>query len=103
MSHTLINFNIPNHLKKNFDQLVKFKRVSRTSIINNMIEDFCRSEFKLIKEDGRLNDLITNIEIANPQKKTPSIRSDWENSYDEPINIPAINDHLDPYDDGLRL
>ena len=40
MRHTLINFNMPNHLKNNLDMLVKFKRVSRTSILNKIIEDF---------------------------------------------------------------
>lgn len=85
MSYTLINFNIPNHLKKNFDQLVNFKRVSRTSILNNMIEEFCRTEFKLIREDGRLNDLISDIERKNPPKTSPSTKSTtsrWEDSYD---------------------
>ena len=103
MSYTLINFNIPNHLKKNFDHLVNFKRVSRTSILNSMIEEFCRREFKLIKEDGRLNDLITDIEQKNPSKSNHSNSSRWEDSYDEPLNIPVSTDFFDPYDDGLRL
>ena len=103
MSYTLINFNIPNHLKKNFDQLVNFKRVSRTSILNSMIEEFCRREFKLIEEDGRLNDLITNIEQKNPPKSNHSNSCRWEDSYDEPLNIPVLTDIFDPYDDGLRL
>jgi hypothetical protein len=103
MSYTLINFNIPNHLKNNFDQLVNFKRVSRTSVLNSMIEEFCRREFKLIKEDGKLNDLITNIKIKNPPKINYKKSSFWEDSYDEPVNIPVSDDFLDPYDDGLRL
>lgn len=103
MSYTLINFNIPNHLKKNFDQLVNFKRVSRTSVLNSMIEDFCRREFKLIKEDGKLNDLITNINIKNLPKINHQKSSFWEDSYDEPVNIPVLDDFLDSQDDGLRL
>ena len=103
MSYTLINFNIPNHLKKNFDQLVNFKRVSRTSVLNSMIEEFCRREFKLIKEDGKLNDLITNIKIKNLPKINHQKTSSWEDSYDEPLNITVSDDFLDPYDDGLRL
>jgi len=62
---TLINFNIPNHLKKNFDKLVNFKRVTRTSILNTMIEEYCRREYQLIHEDGRINDLIQTIEKNN--------------------------------------
>jgi hypothetical protein len=103
MSYTLINFNIPNHLKNNFDQLVNFKRVSRTSVLNSMIEDFCRREFKLIKEDGKLNDLITNIKIKNLPKINHQKTSSWEDSYDEPLNIPVSDDFLDAYDDGFRL
>ena len=103
MSYTLINFNIPNHLKKNFDQLVDFKRVSRTSVLNSMIEEFCRREVKLIKEDGKLNDLITNIKIKNLPKINQQKISAWEDSYDEPANTPVSDDFIDPYDDGLRL
>lgn len=103
MSYTLINFNIPNHLKKNFDQLVNFKRVSRTSVLNSMIEEFCRREFKLIKEDDKLNDLITNIKKNNLPKINQQKTSSWEDSYDEPVNIPVSDDYFDPYDDGLRL
>ncbi len=103
MYYTLINFNIPNHLKKNFDQLVSFKRVSRTSVLNSMIEEFCRREFKLIKEDGKLNDLITNIKIKNLPQTNSNKPSLWEDSDDEPLNIPVSDDFLDPYDDGLRL
>lgn len=103
MSYTLINFNIPNHLKRNFDQLVNFKRVSRTSVLNSMIEEFCRREFKLIKEDGKLNDLITNIKKKNLPKINQQKTLSWEDSYDEPVNIPVSDDYFDPYDDGLRL
>jgi hypothetical protein len=103
MSYTLINFNIPNHLKKNFDQLVNFKRVSRTSILNSMIEEFCRKEFKLIEEDGRLNDLILDIQQRNPTPSNHLTPLSWEDSYDEPPNIAVSTDFLDAYDDGLRL
>jgi hypothetical protein len=48
---------MPNHLKNNLDMLVKFKRVSRTSILNKIIEEFCRTELKLIKEDRHINEL----------------------------------------------
>ena len=45
-THTLMTFNIPTHLKTNFDELSKFKRVSKTSIINHLIEWYCRNEKK---------------------------------------------------------
>jgi hypothetical protein len=68
-----------------------------------MIEEFCRREFKLIKEDGKLNDLITNIKIKNLPKINQQKTSPWEDSYYEPLNIPASDDFLDAYDDGFKL
>ena len=103
MPYTLINFNIPNHLKKNFDHLVRFKNVSRTSILNTMIEEFCRKEFKLIEMDGRLNDLISHIETNNIKSVKEPRYSTWEDSYDDPLDI-NFSQEIDPlYDDGIRL
>jgi hypothetical protein len=67
-----------------------------------MIEDYCRREFKLIKDDGFLNSLILDIKERNslkPEQHLP-VR---ECSYDEPINIPMTNDYCDSFDDGYRL
>lgn len=102
MSYTLINFNMPNYLKTNFDNLVKFKQISRTSILNTMIEEYCRREFKLIKDDGLLNSLIKDINERNPSNSEHHL-SRRESSYDEPINIPTNNDYFDPFYDGIRL
>ena len=65
---TPINFYCPNHLKTNFDELVKFKRVSRTSIINSLIEKWMRDEFQQMKEDGEMNRLIREIKLRNHKK-----------------------------------
>ena len=99
MSYTLINFNIPNYLKKNLDQLVHFKRVSRTAILNTMIEEFCRKEFSLIKEDGRLNALIKDIEQKN---YTAADNQNYEQSGSNyaPLKVMTYDDLPD---DGLRL
>jgi len=93
---------MPNYLKTNFDNLVKFKRISRTSILNSMIEDYCRQELRLLKDDRLLNSLILDIEERNPSKYERNL-SETENSYYEPINIPMTNDYYDSYDGGLRL
>ena len=53
MRHSLINFNMPNHLKNNMDMLVKFKRVSRTSILNKIIEGFCRPSLRIFANKTR--------------------------------------------------
>ena len=63
----LINFNIPNYLKENFDNLVKFKGQSRTSVMIDLIQSFCRQEFNKINEDKILNSLI--IDITNRNRK----------------------------------
>ena len=43
MSHQLINFNIPTGLKDALDEIAKAKRLSRTAIINQLLEGYCRS------------------------------------------------------------
>ena len=43
-SYTLMTFNIPIHLKSIFDELSSIKCVSKTSILNSLIENYCRQE-----------------------------------------------------------
>ena len=43
-SYTLMTFNIPLHLKSIFDELSSIKCVSKTSILNSLIENYCRQE-----------------------------------------------------------
>lgn len=79
-THTLINFNIPLHLKTHLDQLVDFKRISRTSVLNMLIENYCRSEICNLETDGRINDLITSIKNRpQPQGINPRIKQ-WEDT-----------------------
>jgi predicted transcriptional regulator len=42
MSHQLINFNIPTDLKDCLDDIARAKRLSRTAIINQLLEGYCR-------------------------------------------------------------
>ena len=49
--YKLVNFNVPNYLIKNFDNLVKFKRVSRTSMLVHLMENYLRTEQQKLKED----------------------------------------------------
>ena len=94
--HTLINFNIPNYLKKNFDSLVKFKRVSRTSILNQLIDRYVRFELDQIEKDNKINSLLTDIEKRNQKDLKKEIlknipleidevvttkKHSWEDSY----------------------
>ena len=99
--YRLINFNVPNYLIKNFDNLVRFKRVSRTSILISMMESYLRSEYQKMKDDDDLNHLINDIEGRNRSKVVSVSKEpvrEWsvgrDNSY-YPPTIPSFNDFRD--------
>jgi len=73
-NYTLINFNIPTYLKKNFDSLVKFKRVSRTSILNQLIDRYVRFELDQIEKDNRINSLMSDVEKRNQKSLKKEIK-----------------------------
>ena len=98
MSHTLINFNIPNYLKHDFDELAKFKRVSRTSILNRLIELYCRNEFRELEETSRFNQLLLSVKARN-QPSAELIKplqrpqhAPEPNNKPEPPMIPYLSD-----------
>jgi hypothetical protein len=64
----LINFNIPNYLKRNFDYIVGVKKISRTSVLVGMVEEYCRKEIKLIQEDINLTNQIVGTKEHQPNK-----------------------------------
>ena len=76
-SHKLINFNVPNYLITNFDELVRFKRISRTSMLIRLMESYVRSEFDRLKEDDKINHLIRDVKLRNhiPPKKLNKVKS----------------------------
>ncbi|WP_143524392.1 ribbon-helix-helix domain-containing protein [Phaeovulum vinaykumarii] len=51
MTHQLINFNIPTSLKDSLDEIAKAKRLSRTAIINQLLETYCRTELERIASE----------------------------------------------------
>ena len=51
MTHQLINFNIPTSLKDSLDEIAKGKRLSRTAIINQLLEAYCRTELERIASE----------------------------------------------------
>ena len=90
MNSSSITFYCPNHLKNSFDELVRFKRISRTSIINYLMENWMRTEYQKLKDDEKITDLIENVkqknevksEIQKPtQWSVKSNTSHWEESY----------------------
>ena len=93
--YKLVNFNVPNYLIKNFDNLVKFKRVSRTSMLVHLMENYLRTEQQKLKEDKNLNDLVTHLRVQNKSE----IINEMKEQYEPPM-IPynsdarTWNDHL---------
>ena len=69
-SYTLMTFNIPIHLKSIFDELSSIKCISKTSIINTLIENYCRQERQNLIQDKEF--------IENKSDKPQSI-DEWRN------------------------
>ena len=69
-SYTLMTFNIPLHLKSIFDELSSIKCISKTSIINSLIENYCRQE--------RQN-LIQDKEFMKNKSDKPQSIDEWRN------------------------
>lgn len=95
-NHTLINFNIPTYLKRNFDNLVKFKRVSRTSILNQLIDRYVRFELDQIENEDRINLLMSDIEKRNQNSLKNQIKETIGEIEDEngPPTIPYQTDQI---------
>lgn len=84
MDYTLTNFNIPNHLKDDLDVLAKFKRVSKTAIINTLLEEYCRRELRAMTEDRNVSRIAERMTASENQ---PRQQSEWE-----PPSLPEILD-----------
>ena len=71
-SYTLMTFNIPIHLKSIFDELSSIKRISKTCILNSLIENYCRQERQKLIQDKEF--------IKNKSEKSQSQSIDeWRN------------------------
>ena len=99
----LVTLRVPNYLCNDFDQIVKFKRGTRTSYIVNLMESFVVSEVTRIKETDRINEFITDIQKRNPitiplRKSKHSFRrdrDDYEETYYEPPMVPTLDEDVD--------
>jgi hypothetical protein len=61
MDYQLMNFNIPIHLKHNLDLIAKYKHISRTSIVNRLLDLYCRQELKNLEDCKRIEQLINPV------------------------------------------
>jgi metal-responsive CopG/Arc/MetJ family transcriptional regulator len=87
MDHQLTNFNIPITLRMRLDEIAKSKGLSRTAILNQLIETYCRQERQLMDQDEK-------FDVQRRQHdRTQDERS---SSYYDPPMIPS------PYDDYAK-
>ena len=93
--YKLVNFNVPKYLITNFDNLNRFKRISRTSTMIHLIENYIRSEHQKMKEDSTLNLMIKDVEDRNREDIKREIRKDVREVRDEyePPMIPVSSDY----------
>ena len=48
MEYQLMNFNVPMHLKRDLDAITSYRHISKTSILNILLEQYCRLELNRI-------------------------------------------------------
>ena len=69
----LVNFNVPNYLISQFDDLVKFKRKSRTSILLTLMETYLRDERTQIQKDNELTKNLKSIKEKYENEKPKKV------------------------------
>ena len=80
----LITFRAPHSILTNFDQIIKFKRGSRTSYLVSYMDHFVRTEFTRLKETNQIHELIT--QLSEPPVETSPM-------YDPPRIPDLANDN----------
>jgi hypothetical protein len=80
MEYQLMNFNIPTHLKRNLDLIATYKHISRTSILNRLLDLYCRQELKNLEDSKRIQDLIKSQ--SQPVSAPKPIQE-----FDQPVSI----------------
>lgn len=74
-----MNFNIPTRLKRDLDLLARYKHVSRTSILNGLLTDYCREELKHLEDCNRLRSLVQSM-------SAPVTKVQQKFEHEEPVN-----------------
>ena len=92
-TYQLIQFNCPSHLKDKLNILSDYRRVPRSAILNELIEQHIRDQFELIEKDGLFTDLVERVQEkvkrsfkrSKKPEPVPTIEKkktwSWENSY----------------------
>ena len=74
----LITFRAPHSILTNFDQIIKFKRGSRTSYLVSYMDHVVRTEFTRLKETNQIHELITQLSEPPSEYDPPRI-PDFDN------------------------
>lgn len=93
-SFKLINFNVPNHLINSFDEMVKFKRITRTSLLIGLMESWLRGEVKKLEADNEFNKLVMDLKLRNKDVK-PLVQNKHIEEDDKPLMPYFTNDDYD--------
>ena len=80
MEYQLMNFNIPTHLKRNLDLIATYKHISRTSILNRLLDLYCRQELKNLEDSKRIQELIKSH--SQPVSAPKPVQE-----FDQPVSI----------------
>ena len=51
MNYKLMNFNIPVYLKERLDYIATYKHISRTAILNLLVDRYCQTEMISIENE----------------------------------------------------
>ena len=87
----LVNFRMSNHLKTGLDHIADMKHTTKTSIINDLITTYVRSEYRQYITD---RELVRKVVKKDKPIKTKSVNE----ICDEPLSF-AISSEDDSYDE----
>lgn len=89
-THRLINFNVPNYLLRNFDNLAKHKSITRTSMLITLMEQYVRDEVDQIEKDNRLNYLISEMDERSRRSLGKRIKDTVKQVLNEDMSPPSM-------------
>lgn len=96
IDYKLINFNVPKYLINNFDELVKFKRISRTSLLIGLMESWMRHEVKKLEDDNKFNRLIRDMSLRNRTKS--NLDRGRKDQFDDVLPAPIFSNDDDDWE-----
>ena len=68
MEYQLMNFNVPKHLKRDLDAIASYRHISKTSILNILLEQYCRLELNRIDRRNLDESDVSDVSTAFNQE-----------------------------------